>query len=107
MSYKGTLENVKIIGGRSNEKLTSEILNKLDLNYCTSSKPLTVSPGVNKINYVIDDFANGEINFCLKNEIMGKDIFVIQTGYTDVNCGRSINDYIMELMFFLYYKRGN
>ena len=58
---------------------------------------------VDEIHYLTDceitDFANGEINFHLKEEIIGKDVFVVQTGYSDEN--KSINDYIMELMLII------
>lgn len=80
-TYQGSLDNVKIICGRSNEELGKLISDKLKI-------PL--------VDCCLEDFANKELRVEIYNNLRGRDIFILQTGSSDDV--HSINDHIMELV---------
>jgi ribose-phosphate pyrophosphokinase len=80
-SYNGSMENVRIIAGRSNLELANSIAGRANI-------PI--------INCHIENFQNGEIGVEITESVRNRDIFIVQTGYTDEN--NSINDYFMELI---------
>jgi ribose-phosphate pyrophosphokinase len=73
------MDNIRLITGRSNEKLAHCIASYL-------GKPL--------VNCKIIDFANGEIYVEIEENVRGRDVYFIQTGSGFE--GRSINDHYME-----------
>lgn len=81
MSYKGKLNNVKLVAGRSNMPLAKLISEKLKI-------PL--------LSRCLDDFANKELRVELYDNIRNFDIFIVQTGSS--NSIHSINDHLMELV---------
>ena len=81
MSYKGKLEDIKLIAGRSNMQLAKLISTKL---------------GIPLLNRCLDDFANRELKVELSESVRNADIFILQTGCSHSN--HSINDYLIELV---------
>ena len=73
-------ENMCIISGRSNIDLSKRICKLLDLEL---------------LNLNLDNFSNGEIKIELNESIRERNIYIIQTGFSDSLY--SVNDYLMEL----------
>lgn len=80
MAYKGNLNNVKLIVGRSNSSLGELVSQKL---------------GIKPLDGCLDKFSNGEIKVEFYENIRNGDVFILQTGSSDSK--NSINDYLMEL----------
>jgi len=80
-SYKGGLENSRLIVGRSNNELGQLISRKLGI-------PLAKTR--------LETFPNGEVRVEIHENVRDTNVFILQTGVTYE--GRSINDHIMELM---------
>jgi len=73
------MNDIKLIAGRSNEKLARSIADSLDTEL---------------VKCTIKDFPNGEIIVDIDQSVRGKTVYFIQTGASDKD--HSLNDYYVE-----------
>ena len=81
------IENARLISGNSHPELCRNI---------------SLITGIKMIDCDVQYFSNGEIRPIIKDTVRGKDIFIFQTGtFTTINSNKSVNDYIIELLFLV------
>ena len=79
------MNNVVLISGSSNYKLSNNISMYLNINL---------------IKCELDKFKNGEIKIEIKNNIKSQDVVIIQSGYNNYN-DKNTNDIIMETILLI------
>jgi ribose-phosphate pyrophosphokinase len=77
------MENIRLIGGRSNPNLALGIAKHL---------------GIPLVKCTIIDFANGEIYVEIHENIRGMNVFFVQTGANSADGTKSINDFYVEAL---------
>ena len=71
-------------------------------NSCLSLGELVVSKlKIKKTNCILDKFSNGEIRVEIKESIRHKDVYIIQTGYSNENELYNVNDYLIETLIII------
>ena len=77
---------MKIISGRSHTKLARSIgeILKIKLIPC-----------------ILDKFSDGEIQVDIQDNVRNQDIFIVQSGYSNVNPKYNVNDYLMETLIII------
>ena len=71
-------------------------------NSCLSLGGLVVSKlKIKKTNCILDKFSNGEIRVEIKESIRHKDVYIIQTGYSNENELYNVNDYLIETLIII------
>ena len=78
------MEKVKLIAGRSNRPLAEHIANYLDLVL---------------VDCYISQFAAGEIQVEINEDVRNTNVYIVQTGITDEK--HSINDYLVETLMLI------
>ena len=80
------MDGIKIILGNSCKTLGNLITNEMN-----------ISP----LKCILDKFSNGEIRVEIKESIRNKDIFIIQTGYSNENDDYNTSDYLVETLIII------
>ena len=80
------MNEIKVIVGNSCQTLGNLITNTMN-----------ISP----LNCILDKFSNGEIRVEIKESIRNKDIFIIQTGYSNENDDYNTSDYLVETLIII------
>ena len=76
----GTYNDIALISGNSNQKLSEEIAEHLNIPLCST---------------VIQRFADGEISVAINESVRGRDVFIIQSACPPVN------DNLMEILIII------
>ena len=80
------MNEIKVILGNSCQTLGNLITNTMN-----------ISP----LNCILDKFSNGEIRVEIKESIRNKDIYIIQTGYSNEKNDYNTSDYLVETLIII------
>ena len=80
------MNDIKIIVGNSCKSLGNLITSRMKIS---------------QLNCILDKFSNGEIRVEIKESIRNKDIYIIQTGYSNENKQYNTSDYLVETLIIV------